>query len=129
MSTLNVENIVATTISDGTSTIGITSTSLRGASAWCRFDSTGSGLILQAYNVTSLTDINTGRWEVTFTTPMVDNEYVALSNASSDTNTSTDTWINAYNLDATGCKFGIYNSSSTHVDRGIVSVAFFGSMS
>ncbi len=128
MSTLNVENIVATTISDGTSTIGITSTSLRGASAWCRFSSTGGGLILQAYNVTSLTDINTGRWRVTFTTPMVDDEYVALSNAAATTNTSTDTWINAYNFTTTGCTFAIYNSASVYIDREDVSVAIFGSM-
>ncbi len=127
MSTLNVENIVATTISDGTSTIGITSTSLRGASAWCRFDSTGSGLIRQAYNVTSLTDIDTGKWRVNFTTSLVDGDYVALSNASSN-QSSADTWINAYNFTTTGCTFAIYNSASVYIDREDVSVAIFGSM-
>ena len=138
MSTLVVENInssgvvTTTTISNGSGdniNVSDISNKLEGATAWCRFDSTGSGQILQSYNVNGIVDINTGRWNVQFTVPMVDTEYVALGSASSGTNTSTDTWINPYNLNASSCSFGIYNSVSTHVDRGIVCVAFFGSKS
>ena len=125
MSTLVVESI-----SNGSGddiNVSDISNKIEGATAWCRFDILGPATILQSYNVSSLIDINTGRWNVQFTVPMVDDEYVALGSASAGTNTSTDTWINPYSFTVNGCSFGIYNSASTHVDRSIVCVAFFGS--
>ena len=93
------------------------------AKAWCRFSSTLG--ILSSYNVASITENNTGRWRVDFTTPFTDANYVALSNASGSTSTSTDTWINAYSFNPGSCIFAIQDSSSAFVNRGIVSVAFF----
>ena len=89
MSTLVVESI-----SNGSGddiNVSDISNKIEGATAWCRFDILGPATILQSYNVSSLIDINTGRWNVQFTVPMVDDEYVALGSASAGTNTSTDT--------------------------------------
>ena len=138
MSTLIVENInssgvvTTTTISNGSGdniNVSDISNKLEGATAWCRFDSTGSGQILQSYNVNGIVDINTGRWNVQFTVPMVDDEYVALGSASSGTNTSTDTWINPYSFTLNGCSFGTYNAAGEFTDRSVMCVAFFGSKS
>ena len=127
MSTLIVENI-----SDGSGTnidVSGIATSVSGATAWCRFDARNGGSIGASYNVSSVTDINTGRTIVTFTTEMDNTDYVALGNASSGTDTSTDTWINPYDFDSSFCSYGVYNSSGNYVDRSFVCVAFFGGKS
>ena len=77
MSTLNVVNIVTSNISDGTSTIGITSTSKGSAKAWVLFYGSSPGTLLNSFNVTSITDNGTGDFTVNFTNPLPNAQFVA----------------------------------------------------
>lgn len=45
--------------------------------AWCRYNS--SGVIVESFNVSSLTDIGTGRQDVNFTNAFSDSNYLAIS--------------------------------------------------
>ena len=76
MSTLNVVNIVTSNLSDGTSTIGITSTSKGSAKAWIIFDGALPGTFTNSFNVTSITDNGTGDFTVKFTNPFANNQFV-----------------------------------------------------
>ena len=88
MSTLNVVNIVTSNISDGTTTIGITSTSKGSAKAWVNFNGTGSVAIRASYNVSSITDLGVGKYTVNYTTPVSTNSCVVYSNNGPVTSTS-----------------------------------------
>ncbi len=79
MSTLIVGNI-----SDGTSTIGITSTSRGSAKAWVNFNGTGTVSIRASYNVNSITDNGVGNYKINFTTAMDDTNYSANASVTSN---------------------------------------------
>jgi len=55
--------------------------------AWVNFDGTGTVSIRASGNVSSITDVGTGLYEVNFTTGMPDNDYVVVGN-STDTGKS-----------------------------------------
>ena len=40
------------------------------AKAWCNFNGTGTPAIRTSFNCSSITDVNTGRYEVNYTHPM-----------------------------------------------------------
>lgn len=74
--------------------------------AWILFDGTGTISITNSANVSSITDVGTGRYTVTFTTAMPSSSPigVAASNLKNDTGTysRSTTSINAYHNDAAG---------------------------
>ena len=49
------------------------------AKAWVNFDGTGTPAIRRGFNVSSITDLGTGRYTITFTTAMVDVDYCVTS--------------------------------------------------
>ncbi len=69
MSTLKVNTITDT--SGGTSNLSIPGA----AKAWVNFDGTGTIAIRDSYNVSSLTDQETGRWNVNFTNNLSNANY------------------------------------------------------
>ncbi len=75
MSTLNVENI-----SDGTSTIGITSTSKGTAKAWVYY-SAFTSTILSSFNIASVDDLTSNYYRFNFTTPFASLYYIAVAGA------------------------------------------------
>ena len=48
------------------------------AKAWCNINGTGTISIRGSYNVSSLTDVGTGKYKVNFSTAMTDNNYVGF---------------------------------------------------
>jgi hypothetical protein len=75
------------------------------ARAWVNFNGTGTVAIRASGNVSSITDLSTGRYEVNFTTAMPDANFMV----------STNMWNDAYS------NYG-YPSSASKAE-----VAFFGS--
>lgn len=73
MSTLNVTNI-----SDGTNSTSTTNVVKGSAKAWVNFNGTGTVAIRNAHNVTSITDINTGEYDINFTSNIGYDDYCAL---------------------------------------------------
>jgi hypothetical protein len=51
------------------------------AKAWVNFNGTGTVAIRAAFNVTSITDVGTGKYNVNFTTAFSDANYAALLSA------------------------------------------------
>jgi len=93
MSTLVVSNI-----SDGTSTIGITSTSKGSAKAWVNFNGTGTVAIRDSYNVSSVTDNGTGNYTVSFTTPMNNVNYCCQVTGGNNAGTGQGAWSSVYDV-------------------------------
>ena len=93
MSTLVVSNI-----SDGSSTIGITSTSKGTAKAWVNFNGTGTVAIRASYNVSSITDNSTGNYTVNFTTPMNNVNYCCQVSAGNAAVGSQGSWSSVYDV-------------------------------
>jgi len=122
MSTLVVSNI-----SDGSSTIGITSTSKGSAKAWVNFNGTGTVAIRASYNIASLTDNGTGDYTITFTTAMGDTFYICTgtSGLSNTANQSICPNFDVATPTTTAMRFQVTNSANVQ-DRPYNHVAIFG---
>jgi hypothetical protein len=70
MSELRADTITA---SDGTSPVTLTKQSA--AKAWANFNGTGVVAVRQTFNQTSLTDITTGRYDLSFVSNMSNADY------------------------------------------------------
>ena len=85
--TLSPENVAGTTtITVPSSTATLLTTSLSNLSAtgeqkvcqaWVNFNGTGTVAIRDSFNVSSITDLSTGNYQINFTTNMGNNEYSA----------------------------------------------------
>lgn len=62
------------------------------AKAWVNFNGTGTVAIREAYNVTSITDNNTGYYTVNFTTPMSSSNYCVAASTQVAAGASTAVW-------------------------------------
>ena len=71
-----MSTLVVGAISDGSSTIGITSTSKGSAKAWVLFYGSTPGILTNSFNVTSITDNGNGDFTVNFTNPFPNTQYV-----------------------------------------------------
>ncbi len=63
---------------DGLQSIGTERLIKGAAAAWVNFNGTGTVAIRAAYNVSSITDNDTGIYTVNFTNPMPDSSYSAI---------------------------------------------------
>ena len=91
-----MSEIRATTISNAAGTGPITMTGQYAAKAWVNLQGTGTATVLASANVSSITDLGTGNYAVTFTTAMTDANYATSSNSgwSGASNASTNFWSN-----------------------------------
>ena len=76
MSILKVDNI------ETTSGNNFVSTQISSAKAWVKFNGTGTVSIRDSFNVSSITDGGTGKYQVNFTNNMPNSNYVAALSAS-----------------------------------------------
>jgi len=96
-----------------------------GVRAWVNFDGTGTVAIRDSGNVSSITDINTGQFQVNFTTNMPDANYCTTLGArpdGSDTNGRSIIFATPYSTSAV--KVGFINAANTgYLDPDIYCVA------
>ena len=91
------------------------------AKAWVNFNGTGTVAIRAAGNVSSITDVGTGRYFVNFASAMPDSNYAVTSLADGDgyvqnvgsSNTITQAYVASNNM------------SNQGIDRAFMSVALF----
>jgi len=91
------------------------------AKAWVNFNGTGTVAIRAAGNVSSITDVGTGRYFVNFASAMPDSNYAVTSLADGDgyvqnvgsSNTITQAYVASNNM------------SNQGIDRAFMSVAVF----
>ena len=101
----------------------------RVAKAWVRFDQTGSQSIDSSYNISSVTDTNTGISTLNFSTAMTDAEYsVVATGGSTNARYYASTWsIGTSSFQVRN--FSVYNGSSLgehYIDRADCSAIVFG---
>lgn len=92
------------------------------AAAWVNFNGTGTVAIRASYNVTSITDNNTGDYTVNFTNALPDANYSSL--ATCEDNTKVSQYSAATHL-AGSLRTRVRNLSGTDTDVAIVTVAIF----
>ena len=99
------------------------------AKAWVRFDQTGSQSIDSSYNISSITDTNTGISALNFSTAMTDANYsVVATGGSTNARYYASTWaIGTSSFQVRN--FSVYNGSSLgehYLDRAECSAIVFG---
>ncbi len=99
------------------------------AKAWVRFDQTGSQSIDSSYNISSVTDTNTGISTLNFSTAMTDAEYsVVATGGSTNARYYASTWsIGTSSFQVRN--FSVYDGSSLgehYLDRADCSAIVFG---
>ena len=99
------------------------------AKAWVRFDQTGSQSIDSSYNISSVTDTNTGISALNFSTAMTDANYsVVATGGSTNARYYASTWaIGTSSFQVRN--FSVYNGSSLgehYLDRAECSAIVFG---
>jgi len=72
------------------------------AKAWVNFNGTGTVAIRGSGNVSSITDLGVGNYDVNFGTNMADTNYAVVNNAASIYSTANQQWVlqGAYQADA-----------------------------
>lgn len=91
MSTLRCTNLQDTSGGNSLTTAQIYNGA---AKAWVNFNGTGTVAIRASFNVTSITDNNTGDYTVNFTTALADANFAVVGNAKADNTTAVTTGSN-----------------------------------
>ena len=126
----SLKNIIVNEDADGViiGTSGISTTRI--AKAWVNFNGTGTVAIRSSYNVSSITDDATGKYDVNFSTAMSDNDYSVVSDGRYDTGDSAGSSICTVRREAlTTSKFGVRGANveaATFSDFEMVSAIVFG---
>ena len=132
---MSIVRINSLGITDGTivnadinASAAIASTKLTGindAKAWVNFNGTGTPAIREDFNVTSITDIATGTYQVNFTTAMTDANYVCVASVNFDTGGSSIN-VDRGNQTTALAYIEVRNAAQTaDADRAYIHVAIF----
>ena len=126
----SLKNIIVNEDADGViiGTSGISTTRI--AKAWVNFNGTGTVAIRSSYNVSSITDDATGKYDVNFSTAMSDNDYSVVSDGRYNTGDTAGSSVCSIRREAlTTSKFGVRGSNpaaETFSDFEMVSAIVFG---
>ena len=126
----SLKNIIVNEDADGViiGTSGISTTRI--AKAWVNFNGTGTVAIRSSYNVSSITDDATGKYDVNFSTAMSDNDYIVVSDGRYNTGDTAGSSVCSIRREAlTTSKFGVRGSNpaaETFSDFEMVSAIVFG---
>ena len=93
--------------------------------AWVNFNGTGTVAIRAAYNVSSITDNDTGNYTVNFTTTMPDNGYaVTVTSSASASGENRSTGVSRASTNAGSVRVFVYTcDASALTDEEIVCVS------
>ena len=126
--------LTISTLSDGTNSTSSTNCIQGSAKAWVNFNGTGTVAIRDSYNVSSITDNGTGRYQVNFTNAMSNANYGASVSVSSMPGVSD---ANLVSTDANGGSRAVptttafsvttFNAQFNALDMDYVRVAIFSS--
>ena len=93
----------------------------QGATAWVRFDGTGTPSILNSHNVDSITDNATGNYSVNFTNALDGSTYTAVATTAGTAASNTvDT------LATTSLRLRVWDSSNTLADSASICCVVLG---
>lgn len=89
--------------------------------AWVNFNGSGTPAIRASFNVSSITDISTGRFGVNFATAMSDANFAAVACQS----TQNTYIITALNYATTSVELNVRSTSAVYFDSPEISAAIF----
>jgi hypothetical protein len=123
-----MSTIIASNISDGTTSVASTYVVNGSAKAWVNFNGTGTVAIRDSLNVGSITDNGTGDYTSNFTAAMSDANYAFLGQKYYATNDN-GKYAQIGHYDGTqiaaSCRFRILNPGVDVYDSSLISVAIF----
>ena len=104
------------------------------AKAWVNFNGTGTVAIRDSFNVSSITDVGTGKYQANFSTAMPNNDYAfSGSSAQADEDNNNPCFCfplqhdSQYLTTSVRFKTGYTDSSQPNIsDRSFISIAIFG---
>tara|TARA_R110000868_G_scaffold391418_1_gene661558 strand:- start:6 stop:380 length:375 start_codon:yes stop_codon:yes gene_type:complete len=123
-----MSTIIASNISDGTTSVASTYVVNGSAKAWVNFNGTGTVAIRGSMNVGSITDVGTGDYNINFASAMQDTSYAAVATCEYRTTMQTDSPTFARTTSAVNVTAAVGASGSSlvgHQDKSIISVAIF----
>ena len=125
-----MSTIKTTTLStQGGSTVPVDTVVNGTAKAWVNFNGTGTVAIRRAFNVSSITDINVGEYQINFAVAMSDSNYASAITASDVTYGAVPYLFgNTGDASTTSCRFFIrsnYTATPPAGDPGTCHVTFF----
>jgi hypothetical protein len=94
-----------------------------GARAWVKFTGEGTPTIRASGNVSSITDVQTGVYNVNLTTSMTDSNYAAVVTGSEGGGAGDKLW--AYSISSSAVRVVVYNAGGSLVDNPNCQVAVF----
>lgn len=98
------------------------------AKAWVKFNGTGTVAIQNSFNVSSITDVTTGQYNINFSNAMPSAEYCAIGCSGYDTTYTGDSGHNSINTRGTTSTYVWminWNDGDVIVDCGQAHVAIF----
>ena len=97
------------------------------AKAWVNFNGTGTVAIRAAFNVTSITDVTTGTYNVNFTTALEDANYAVNGSCGRDTNNGYEflTIQGTSNMTTSSVRVSTRLINQNLLDQAVVCVSIF----
>ena len=126
-----MSTIIASNISDGTTSVPSTYVVNGSAKAWVNFNGTGTVAVRDNLNVSSITDNATGVYTVNFGNSMSDANYCVTVSISYDVNDSSNAFaqINgSNNVSASSVSVKSANSSGTGFDCQLMCASIHGDL-
>ena len=125
-----MSEIRATTISDSAGTGPITLTKQACAKMFVNFYGTGTPTARKSFNLSSITDIGTGHYRLTFTNSFADNDFASPSSAADSSGNNPRIALAHADDDATTTYYDIKikNDAGSAVDAEHIHTATFGDL-
>ena len=134
MSTILVNTLTGTSTAGSIAVTGegnSTTTNLQNglAKAWVNFDGSGTIATRDSFNVSSLNDDGTGKYDVVITNNMTNNDYAVSAGGAYDTSdSSADTMPSSRRIDLSTSEFGIRSGLGSFVDSSFVFANIHGDL-
>ena len=125
MSTIKANTLLH---SDGTTTTqpSIPALDQRMAKAWVNFDGTGTVAISSAYNVSSITDVQSGRYTVNFTNNLANTNFAVAGFSGRNSIPIVAGAGNARSVSSLDVSTGSYVNAFAYIDTDSIAVTIFG---
>jgi len=94
--------------------------------AWVNFDGTGTPSINESYNVTSITDNDTGDYTINFTSALNNANYAVAATVGSYTTSNSNRSVAVFSQTTAGVRISVQTTAGAGEDATIVNVIIFG---
>jgi len=94
--------------------------------AWVNFNGTGTPAIRDSENISSITDVSAGKYQMNFTVTMPNANYAAIAMVGNTANASHDRMTATYNITTSSFSMINYNLAGATYDQDYVAAIVMG---